>query len=196
MADVPHRIHCVELVDSLQGIRGHNGLGVEAAARQRHILDAGRHGLEKQLGGLVGPHPGKAAALGGLHQVGEIHTTVVPRRFGGGIQQPGGQLAVRLHAKVCGKDTAHRVPMLRAELPEMHVLSAAPGLRVQYVEHVFEAHTPAGLVQQGDPFGAALDPAFELVPDRDRGAGRGVRVLGVYEKLIVHAVFIHLRGGG
>ena len=196
VADRPQGFGRIEPADPLQGIRGQNRLGVKAAASKRHILDTCRHGLKKQLGGLIRPHPGKAAALGGFHQVGKIHPAVVPRHFFGGVHQPGGQLAVRLHAKVCGKDAAHRVPVFRAELPEMHVLPAAPGLRISHVEHIFEAHAPAGLIQQDNAFRAALDPAFELVPDRDRGAGRGVRVLGVNEDLIVRAVFIHPRGGG
>lgn len=78
----------------------------------------------------------------------------------------------------------------------MHVLSAAPGLRVRHVKHIFETHTTAGLVQQSDPLGSALYPTFELVPHGDCGAGRRVRVLSVNQKLIVHAVFIHPRGSG
>ncbi|MFT9055796.1 MAG: hypothetical protein ABF449_04120 [Ethanoligenens sp.] len=143
---MPHRIHRVKPADSLQGIRGNEGLGVEAAARQRLILDAGRYGLEKQLGGFVGSHPGKAAALGGLHQVGEIYPTVVPRRFFGGIHQSGRQIAVRLYAEIGGKDAAHRVPMFRTERPEMHILPAASGLRVRHIEHIFQAHATTGLI--------------------------------------------------
>ena len=196
VADRPQGFGRIEPADPLQGIRRQHRFWVKAAARKRHILDAGRYGLKKQFGGLIRPHSRKAAALGGFHQVGKIHPAVIPRRFFGGVHQSSGQLAVRLHTEVYRKNASHRVPMFRVELPKPHVLSAAPGPRVRYVEHVFQAYAPAGLIQQGDPLGATLDPAFELVPDGDRGAGRGIRVLGMNEKLIIHAVFIHSRGGG
>ncbi|MFT9057201.1 MAG: hypothetical protein ABF449_11430 [Ethanoligenens sp.] len=189
------RVRRVEAGNRPKRVEGHPLLRVDAAARQYGISDAGGDGVQKGFRNGARLHPGEGAVRRGFHEVVPVDAAVFPRRAGSGSQQHGGKIRIRLCAKVRVKDAVNGFHVLRAELPEPHVFPAAPGLRVRHVEHIFQAGSVPALIQKGDPFCAALYPAFEPVPHGNGGAGRGVRALGVDEDLIVHAVFIHLRGG-
>ncbi|MBR0302409.1 MAG: hypothetical protein IJQ80_01010 [Clostridia bacterium] len=51
------------------------------------------------------------------------------------------------------------------------------------------------LNEKGDTFRSAVDVSSELIPRTYLGAGDSVRLLGVYEELIVKGVFVVVSGG-
>ena len=114
------------------------------------------------------------------------------RRF----QQAGGKTrAVRELAIAVLQCLDYRVLIPRLHLPDGdHAPLAAVG--IGHIKDIPQLVALVRVHQQGDPPGAPVDIAAMLVPEVDLGAGGGVRLLCVDQKLVTEIVLEVVGGGG
>ena len=136
------------------------------------------------------------AALFDASQLREVVAKVVLhddlRRF----QKAGGKTrAVRELAIAVLQSLDHRVLIPWLHLPDGDGAPlAAVGIR--HIKDIPQLIAPVCIHQQGDPPGALVDIAAMLVPEVDLGAGGGVRLLCVDQKLVTEIVLEVVGGGG
>ncbi len=112
-------------------------------------------------------------------------------------QLPGDGLQLKSEAHAPGNAEAlfqrrgHAVLMLRTVLPKERAAGIRAAACVGYIENVFHPRVVPGAVDQRDAFRAAPYIAVHgLVPDLVACAGRGLRLLGEDQKLLVIGVLI------
>lgn len=114
----------------------------------------------------------------------------------GRFQQAGGKTrAVRELAIAVLQRLDHRVLIPRLHLPDG---DGAPltAIGIGHIKDIPQLITPVRVHQQGDPPGATVDIAAMLIPEVDLGAGGGVRLLCVDQKLVTEIVLEVVGGGG
>ena len=80
-------------------------------------------------------------------------------------------------------------------LPDKRDQSLISGVGIGEVKDIFQFEIAAGIVQQGDTFGATVDPPAQIfVPDLNGRTGNGVRTLCIDEHLLVEWIFIDPAG--
>ncbi|WP_249390813.1 hypothetical protein [Dysosmobacter welbionis] len=112
------------------------------------------------------------------------------------FQQAGGKAgAVRELAIAVLQCLDYRVLIPRLHLPDGdHAPLAAVG--IGHIKDIPQLVALVRVHQQGDPPGAPVNIAAMLVPEVDLGAGGGVRLLCVNQKLVAEIVLEVVGGGG
>ena len=165
--------------------------GVQAAAGQKGILDAGGHKpaethlqiqivqfFQQAVPGVIGEVP-QPLTVHLIHSMdGHIHQLVtnVPARIGAIPFSQGGE---------------DGLVVFLPHLPQVRLTRPPHRAGVRIVENIFQAGpAPPVLADQGDALGAGFHPAAHgPVPQFHAGAGSGVRALGVDQKLLIKRVF-------
>ena len=82
------------------------------------------------------------------------------------------------------------------DFPEIRILPADALHGIGYVENVAQPGALRALVDEGNAPRSCLDhPVEAAVPQGEGSAGRGLRLLGVNQELILKAVTVHPAGG-
>lgn len=112
------------------------------------------------------------------------------------IQKAGGKAgAVRELAIAVLQRLDHRIHIPRLHLPDGDGAPLA-AVGIGHIKDIPQFIALVGIHQQGDPPGAPVDIAAMLVPEVDLGAGGGVRLLRVDQKLVTETVLEVVGGGG
>ena len=170
--------------------------GVDAAPGQHDKSHAALHQALKPCFGTEVIQFFQQAALFDAPQLREVVAKVVLHEDLRRFQKAGGKTrAVRELAIAVLQSLDHRVLIPWIHLPDGDGAPlAAVGIR--HIKDIPQLIAPVCIHQQGDPPGALVDIAAMLVPEVDLGAGGGVRLLCVDQKLVTEIVLEVVGGGG
>ena len=190
-AQVVEEVGSGEFGDSRQIAVLHELAGVQAAAGEDGVLDAGgEHVPEAHLQIEVVQLLQQTV----LHIVGQIGEAVPvdlvyrPRRQ---LHELFSNVPVPYGAVPPLQRLQHGGVVVLAHLPQVGRLGPTDGPGVRHVKDVFQGGpTPPVLADEGDALGAGLHPPpHGVVPQLHAGAGGGVGPLGVDQELFVKGIF-------
>ena len=169
--------------------------GIQPAARQRHIADAGLRCVPE-------PHSDGAFIIlseeGIVNVVSNLLPVLIPvrqRLLPGDAHQLRMKPDKAAHTVVFSQHVRDSILTARVERPRLRRERIAPRTRVRYVEHITQLRHVAGAVNQGDALCTATHiPAHPLIPQFVGRAGRRIRALSEDHQLILIAVLVQPRG--
>ncbi|WP_418430825.1 hypothetical protein [Blautia sp.] len=87
--------------------------------------------------------------------------------------------------------------MFFLHLPQIRPTGMFPFPGIRHIEDIAQPQSVSGIINQGNPFGAAPDiPAHLFIPEVIFRAGGSVRTLGINHHLLMIRVFVKTGGGG
>ena len=186
-----HGCRGVEVEDGLEVLVGEKVGGVKSAAAHQHVGGADGSRVFENRSQVVFIIFFEERTVNDTEN---IPLMLLPPAFD---QLPGNGLQLKGEAHAPGNAEAllqrrgHAVLMLRSVLPKKRAAGIRAAACVGYVKNIFHPGRVPGAVDQRDALRAAPYIAVHgLVPDLIAGAGRGLRLLGEDQELLVIGVLI------